>query len=348
MRAWLLLSALVAAPLPLAAQAEDGTPEVGAWDTDASNADASDSDVSDSDASDSDASNADASNAARAEATDSPSPDFITLVQDALSEFRLSNYEEAADLFRAAYEIRASALALRGLGDAYFELGRYVDAAQSFEEALASTVDPLSETLRGEVEERMDRAHRHVGTLVLRVDPPDATVHIAGASFQGGRSLRLDEGTYTARVSAPGYENDTREIRVVPQDRFEVSVLLDERQAPTTILQNEPSPTGAVAAGIVAAAGVVVTVGSAVWLTDRVQAASRCDDGGGVVCSNRGVIDTERRASAAVVGIGLAVAVAGAVGVLVSVRRRRARRHTQHAGCAPVNRGVSCALSRSF
>ena len=131
--------------------------------------------------------------------------EYVRLVDEALREFGAGHYREAADVFRAAYALRPSARVLRGLGKAYFELGRYVEASTTFERALIGELDPLEGALRAEVEDLLVRSNRHIGTLEISVRPVDAELVVDGSSVRAG-TLRLDEGVRVIQASAPGHE----------------------------------------------------------------------------------------------------------------------------------------------
>jgi hypothetical protein len=151
-------------------------------------------------------------------ANDKESGEYRQLVQQALDEFQRGNWDEAAGLFAQAHKLSPSARTLRGMGLAAFEGRRYVDALRDLRAALESTVNPLTADQRAEVTETVSRAEHYVVQLELTVEPSSAEVRINGAiqsDQDGPRVLVVDPGMLEIRASAPGYEAELRQVRMV-------------------------------------------------------------------------------------------------------------------------------------
>jgi hypothetical protein len=149
---------------------------------------------------------------------DKESSEYRQLVQQALDEFQRGNWDEAAGLFAQAHRLSPSARTLRGMGLAAFEGRRYVDALRDLRAALESTVNPLTAEQRAEVTETVSRAEHYVVQLELTVEPSSAEVRINGAiqpDQEGPRVLTVDPGMLELRASAPGYEPEVRQVRMV-------------------------------------------------------------------------------------------------------------------------------------
>jgi hypothetical protein len=146
------------------------------------------------------------------------SSEYRQLVQQALDEFQRGNWDEAAGLFSQAHKLSPSARTLRGMGLAAFEGRRYVDALRDLRAALDSTVNPLTAEQRAEVTDTVSRAEHYVVKLELTVEPSSAELRINGAiqpDQEGTRVLVVDPGMLELRASAPGYEVEVRQLRMV-------------------------------------------------------------------------------------------------------------------------------------
>jgi hypothetical protein len=146
------------------------------------------------------------------------SAEYRQLVQQALDEFQRGNWDEAAGLFSQAHKLSPSARTLRGMGLAAFEGRRYVDALRDLRAALESTVNPLTAEQRAEVTDTVSRAEHYVVPLELTVEPSSAEVRINGAiqpDQEGPRQLVVDPGMLEVRASAPGYDVELRQLRMV-------------------------------------------------------------------------------------------------------------------------------------
>lgn len=146
------------------------------------------------------------------------SNEYRQLVQQALDEFERGNWDEAAGLFQQAHQISPNARTLRGMGLAAFEGRRYVASIESLRAALASTVNPLTDKQRAEVEETIARAEKYVARLQLTVTPESAEVWVNGEAVPGNggdRIVILDPGLIEVRASSPGHQLALRQLRMV-------------------------------------------------------------------------------------------------------------------------------------
>lgn len=118
-------------------------------------------------------------------------------------------WTDAVESFRRAYALSSSSVALFNVGFALRALGRYLEAAQTFDALLAGTLDDEtraeSERLRREVRSRL--AHLELSgwpealDLELRVD---ARPRSAGQT--PSLRLELDPGDHSVSVRSAGYE----------------------------------------------------------------------------------------------------------------------------------------------
>jgi hypothetical protein len=146
------------------------------------------------------------------------SNEYRQLVQQALDEFERGNWDEAAGLFQQAHQISPSARTLRGMGLAAFEGRRYVASIDHLRAALSSTVNPLTDKQRAEVEGTIARAEKYVAKLQLTVTPESAEVFVNGEplpSNGGDRIVTLDPGLVEIRAVSPGHQLMLRQLRIV-------------------------------------------------------------------------------------------------------------------------------------
>jgi hypothetical protein len=153
---------------------------------------------------------------ARAQESDGAEPaEYRPTIERALDEYQLGNFQEARDQFSRAHALFPNARTLRGLGFTAFELRNYVDAVQSLKGALASQVRPLTGKLRTKTEEMLERARGYVGTLSLKLEPPNAVLSIDGIrASERTPSLELDVGDHVLEFRAEGRLSERRAVRI--------------------------------------------------------------------------------------------------------------------------------------
>ena len=269
---------------------------------------------------------------------------YDAFVLSALRAFGEGRFREAADDFRAAYALRASARALRGLGKALYELGDYVGASEALERSLVTELDLLGDGLRVEVEELLARSERQVAVVTLRTNV-DASVVIDGREVVA-RTVRVNPGTLDVTATASGFEPVRREVRVVAGERVDVRLEL-ERRAPARVeVREEPPSPAPIVGGVIAVVGVGALAGGAFWLADRNDARRECRDRVGVTCTNSSRIATERRAAVTTLALGATAAVVGAA--LIVLGRRAHDDESVRALCGPEPRGASCFWMTRF
>jgi hypothetical protein len=279
------------------------------------------------------------------DAPEDPSrPAYDAFVLSALRAFGEGRFREAADDFRAAYALRASARALRGLGKALYELGDYVGASDALERSLVTELDPLGDGLQAEVEELLTRSERQVAVVTLATNV-EASVVIDGREVVA-RTVRVNPGTLDVTATASGFEPVRRDVRVVAGERLEVRLEL-ERRAPARVdVREAPRSPAPIVGGVLAAVGVGALAGGAFWLADRNDARRDCRERVGVICTNSTRIATERRAAMTTLALGATAAVVGAA--LIVFGRPAHDDESMRASCGPEPRGASCSWTTRF
>jgi tetratricopeptide (TPR) repeat protein len=166
---------------------------------------------------------------APAHAQVAPPPNFQPVLDEAIREFALGNYVESLALFREAQRAWPNARALRAIGRCQYELGDYVAAHASLEEALATSVRPLDAAQRLETEHLIERVREHVARYTIVTDPPAASLRVDGVAVTpdaNGRVL-LPLGLHSVEASATGYLPGHREVSAVAQrdERLEMRLV---------------------------------------------------------------------------------------------------------------------------
>jgi tetratricopeptide (TPR) repeat protein len=169
--------------------------------------------------------------------------------QSGIKLYRDGNYSGALAEFEAAYALKPGASSLQNIALALKGLFRYAEAADTLRALLERHGDTLSEPARQAVDRAIQELSSLVGSIVVRVSPPEARVSVDGrpldaAELQGG--IRLNVGEHTLVAEAPGYGTAKKTVRVAGgQDR--VPVELDLRATHGFIEVSTKDPEAAIA-----------------------------------------------------------------------------------------------------
>lgn len=141
---------------------------------------------------------------------------YRSAISAAIEEYDAKNYAEALEQFRHAHSLEPSARTLRGMAMAEFELRRYLESIELFEQALASRVKPLAGDLRSEAQETLARARKYVGELRLQVVPASAELTVDGSPrpWRADQALRLPVGEHVLELRAAGRAPERRVLQV--------------------------------------------------------------------------------------------------------------------------------------
>jgi hypothetical protein len=223
---------------------------------------------------------------------------YDAAIQQGLQEYSLGHWTEAKVFFMQAHALQPNARTLRSLGLTCYESRSYVEAIAFFEQALASTVRPLTDQMRAETERFRRQASAFVSTARIDVQPPSAALTIDGKPVQlaPDRTIMLDPGGHTITATAAGYASATRPV--IAEDGKALSVQLGLEAAPPSYQ--------------VAAHSVEVTA------SPRNLAASKDDDG--------------TIAPWVVVGASAALAVAGGLFVAIALADKSKVEHAPEGG----------------
>lgn len=160
-----------------------------------------------------------------------PPAGYRELVEDALREYDLRNYEEARSLFLRAHGLFPSARTHRGVGAAEFELRDYPAAISQLEAALSSHVRPLAGELRVATELLLERARNFVAHVSIETKPAAEQLVVDGASLSTlPDSLLLKVGEHDIEAHLTGYATERRRISVRGGEREKISIVFSRRE----------------------------------------------------------------------------------------------------------------------
>src|SRR5262249_44111395 len=107
------------------------------------------------------------------------------------------NYQGALAEFEAAYELKPGAASLQNIALCLKGLFRYAEAAAKLEVLLQPHARELEQSEKNEIRAAIDELNQLVGSMVIRVTPPDARVFVDGRSVaadERAAGIRLDVG----------------------------------------------------------------------------------------------------------------------------------------------------------
>lgn len=284
---------------------------------------------------------------------------YRELIHQAVQEYEGGRPEEALALFEQAYRIHPSARVLRGMAKAKFELRAYANAIATIDSALQTELDPLTESMREELQALRERASYYVGVVLLVVRPRGAVVLIDHRPLEPKeleRPLMLDLGRHELEVSAPGHREVRRVLQVAGKSETRLVVALEALPMPAThsplvagVRSTEPGRTDLYVAGAITALGIGGVVASVLWFGNRSDAVDRCTEAAavGARCENASSIETERDVSAWAIGGSAALALGGGVGMVVMLSRPD-ETSSSSAGCGFAATSGACSMTWRF
>ena len=105
------------------------------------------------------------------------------LYKEGVKYFRAGLFTQAAELFRRSVELKPDSAAYQGLGEVYFDMGRWEEAIQSLQQALA--LNPRDKEAPGRIDQAKVMMQRETGrieekSVVARPEPqPPALVQVS-------------------------------------------------------------------------------------------------------------------------------------------------------------------------
>lgn len=176
------------------------------------------------------------------------SEEYQSLVQQALHEYQLGNFNEAKVFFGRAHALSPNARTLRGLGMSSYELRNYVEAIDYFQRSLSSNERPLTLQMHGELSQLLNQARSFVTRVRLRLVPNDAELRVDTRTIprEPDGSVLLDPGTHELTIEAPAHETVTRTIRTNGAETLSLNVTLRAQEQE----QDDTTPTRAVSLSV--------------------------------------------------------------------------------------------------
>lgn len=207
---------------------------------------------------------AEAATPARASKPDAEPKDYGPLIDQGLAEYEARDFLEARSLFLKAHALYPNARTLRGLGMAEFELRHYPECIEYLQQSLASTVRPLDDELRGDVQGLLARAEGFVARVRVDVQPESARPQLLldGVLLQltPGATLTLQVGEHVIEARAEKYRSEKRKLSVKGGEQQSLRITLSRELFPPTAATEQPRPlykspwlwagAGVVAAGV--------------------------------------------------------------------------------------------------
>ncbi len=137
--------------------------------------------------------------------------------QNGVKLYQDKNYKGALAEFEAAYQLKPGASSLQNIALCLKALFRYAEAADTLEKLLAKHGSEIDEQERAQVESAIHELSSLVGSINVKVSPPNARVTIDGRTIDAKaleKGVRLDVGEHTVAASAPGYATVSHVVRV--------------------------------------------------------------------------------------------------------------------------------------
>lgn len=157
---------------------------------------------------------------------------FVAAMDRGVTLRQEGRHAEALAAFEAALAIERRPVVLAQIALAELALERWLPGHEHLLEALDASDDAWITHNRAMLTESLRGARRHLGQLVVRVDPTSAEVRVAGRPVGSG-SVELWQlpGQVLIEARAPGHVSITREARVRAGGTADVELHLRARDA---------------------------------------------------------------------------------------------------------------------
>ena len=149
------------------------------------------------------------------------SPEEIKIARqtagEAFAAYKANEFDKALGLFDQARALYPSAQILRMAGYSELALERWEKAAASLEAALASTLSPLDDATKKDVQEQLAKALGHLATVAVSSRVPETTLKVDDGPARPlpiDKPIRLLEGKHRFLVSAPDHLDATQELKL--------------------------------------------------------------------------------------------------------------------------------------
>ena len=154
------------------------------------------------------------------------------------------DFEEATKAFEDSVAEHPNPNALFNLGLCHFELERYFEAKEAFEQLIKRFSDKLDEDKKTIIDEKRAEIERLIPRLEIASTPEDATIIVDGNKINNvrkGEPILLPKGTHRIEVIKQGFETITREIHLKTADHNKEVFQLQRRTGNLSMTVSEPS-----------------------------------------------------------------------------------------------------------
>jgi tetratricopeptide (TPR) repeat protein len=150
-----------------------------------------------------------------------------------VADYDAGRYREALAAFEQAYRAAPHPTVRVNMANCFEQLGQYVEALFNYRRFLEESGANVTPEQRSEVEQAIARIEPKVGTLVIKVEPRQATLTIDGkeARRSPDGTLQLVAGLHYLSASAPGHVTVERSVDVKGGAQTPVSINLSEESA---------------------------------------------------------------------------------------------------------------------
>ncbi len=200
-----------------------------------------------------------------APATDRAGEEASDHFKRGLQLFDDGDYTLALVEFERAYQLAPNYRALYNIALVDTQLGRYADAARTFEEYLRDGGDSIAPARRAEVTKTLAGLTLRTATVDLSTNVPNAEITLDGKALDPSTlhgPMVIDAGEHIVQATAPGFRATNRAVTLAGADR--VSVRLDLVALAPLHVTNDLPPHGRgpfwqgfVATGALAAGAIV-------------------------------------------------------------------------------------------
>lgn len=144
------------------------------------------------------------------------------LMRTGVTEYKKGNLQAARDAFLRAWAIKPHYAIAASLAEVEMALGQYRSTAEHLEYYLSNLPAELADK-RSAAETQLAEARKHLTTLRVTADAPDATIYVDGVAVEPGRELLLEPGPHVLVAERGSIRTKPREVV------FAAGQTLDER-----------------------------------------------------------------------------------------------------------------------
>lgn len=167
--------------------------------------------------------------------------------QRGVSALNEGRFADAVTALEESYELQHAPIVLYDLGLSYRALGRYREAADSFERYVEAPERGADARRINTVRDELRRLRAGLGHVTVRITPEHATVRVDARPLEvTSNSLVLDPGDHIFEVSSEGYRTYRREMNVQPGSQTALVIELEPTAWVARLVVQTSVPTAAI------------------------------------------------------------------------------------------------------